>query len=149
MSTLTDEIKTFIVIGLAQYDTPSQVAESVGVNFGVQITRQQVHAYDPACSKPPAQRWIDLHAATRQAFLADAAEVGIAHRSFRLRMLDRMARQALASNSMLTAAAFLEQAAKECGGLYDRARREHVESAITAPIPSAPENPSAAGPAAR
>ena len=54
MPTLTDEIKTFIVIGLARYDTPSEVAQAVGVNFGVEITRQQVHAYDPACSKPPA-----------------------------------------------------------------------------------------------
>jgi hypothetical protein len=149
MSTLTDEIKAFIVTGLARYDTPSEVAESVGVNFGVKITRQQVHAYDPACSKLPAPRWRELHAATRRAFLAEAAEIGIAHKAFRLRMLDRMARRALASNYMELTASFLEQAAKECGGLYDSCRRKDGERAITAPAPPAPESPSAAAPAAR
>ena len=120
MPTLTDEIKTFIVIGLAQYDTPSEVVRAVGVNFGIEITRQQVHAYDPACSKPPAPRWRELHAATRQALLHDTAEIGIAHKAFRLRVLDRMARQAEARHSLGLTAAFLEQAAKECGGVYDR-----------------------------
>jgi hypothetical protein len=120
MSDLTDEIKTFIVMGLARYDTPSEVARSVGVEFGVAVDRRQVHAYDPNCAKPPAQRWRDLHAATRAALLRDIAEIGIAHKSFRLRVLDRMARQAEARQFFGLAASFLEQAAKECGGLYDR-----------------------------
>ena len=65
MPTLTNAIKEFIVKGLACYDTPSQVGEAVNVNFGVVVSRQQVHRYDPECSPPPAQRWRDLHAATR------------------------------------------------------------------------------------
>jgi hypothetical protein len=119
MPTLTNEIKTFIVIALAQYDAPSDVAKAVGVNFGVAVDRRQVHAYDPACSKPPAQRWRDLFAATRQALLHDTAEIAIAHKAFRLRMLDRMVRRAEATNYIEVACAVLEQAAKECGG-YDR-----------------------------
>jgi hypothetical protein len=120
MPTLTDEIKTFIVIALAQYDTPSRVAKAVGVNFGVVIDRRQVHAYDPACLKPPAQRWRDLHATTRQALLHDTAEIGIAHKAFRLRVLDRMARETETRHYLELTAALLEQAAKECGGVYDR-----------------------------
>jgi hypothetical protein len=117
---LTDEVKTFIVKALAYYDTPSQVVEAVKVTFGLEISRQLVHTYDPACSQPPAQRWLELHAATRQAFLADIAEIGIAHKSVRLRMLDRFARNAEARNFPFHAAEFMEQAAKECGGIYEK-----------------------------
>jgi len=132
MSTLTDEIKTFIVMGLARYETPSEVAKAVGVNFGVEIDRRQVHAYDPACSQPPAQRWCDLHAATRQAFLHEMAEIGIAHKAFRLRVLDRMARKAEANHYLDQTAAFLEQAAKECGGLYE-SRKPSEPTLLKAP----------------
>src|SRR5215468_9074104 len=47
MSTLTNEIKEFIVIGLARYDSPQQVAMAVKETFDVVVSRQQVHAYDP------------------------------------------------------------------------------------------------------
>jgi len=120
MPTLTDEIKTFIVKGLACFDTPSKVAEAVMSTFDVEVTRHHVHRYDPACAQPPAPRWRELHAATRQAFLADRAAIGVAQRNVRLRMLDRMVREAGGRHSLKLTAALLEQAAKECGGLYDR-----------------------------
>jgi hypothetical protein len=136
MSTLTDEIKEFIVKGLACYDTPSQVAEAVNVNFGITVSRQRVHRYDPGCSQPPAQRWRDLHAATRHALLREMAEIGIAHKAVRLRMLDRLAHRC-EKNGVALALACLEQAAKECGGIY-----ENRKGAL--PQPSAPQLPAAA-----
>ncbi len=120
---LTDEIKTFIVRGLARYETPTRVAASVQAQFGIAIDRRQVYAYDPAGSRPPAQRWIDLHAATRAKFLRAAAEIGVAHKVVRLRMLDRFANRADETNYTQRAAKFLEQAAKECGGFYERYAR--------------------------
>jgi hypothetical protein len=120
MPNLSDEIKEFIVRNLARYDTPSQVAAAVKVNFNIELCRQQVYRYDPDCSQPPAQRWRDLHAATRRKFLSEIAEIGIAHKAVRLRMLDRWAREAEAHNFSTVAAAFLQQAAKECGGAYER-----------------------------
>src|SRR5262245_11106376 len=84
---LSDEIKEFIVRGLARYDTPSQVAADVKATFGIEISRQRVYRYDPACSQPPAQRWRDLHAATRRAFLSEISNIGVSHRAVRLRML--------------------------------------------------------------
>jgi len=123
MPTLTNEIKTFIVKGLACFDTPSEVAEAVKSTFGVDVTRHHVHLYDPACAQPPAPRWRELHAATRKAYLAEFAEIGVAHRTVRLQMLDRMARRAEANNSISLTASLLKQAAKECGGAYDRKRR--------------------------
>ena len=122
MSTLTDEIKEFIVKGLARFDTPSQVAEAVKVHFDIEVSRQQVFAYDPAGSRPPAQRWIELHAATREAFLRDVGEIGIAHKAVRLRLLERFAQRAESRGFTERAARFMEQAAKECGGAYEGRR---------------------------
>jgi hypothetical protein len=122
-TTLTDEMKTFIVKGLARYETPSRVAASVQAQFGIAIDRRQVFAYDPAGSRRPAQRWINLHTATRAKFMRATAEIGIAQKVVRLRMLDRFANRADDTNQMERAAAFLVQAAKECGGFYERFQR--------------------------
>jgi hypothetical protein len=119
MSTLSDDIKAFIVKGLACFDTPSQVAESVKVTFGLEVSRQQVYAYDPDCTQPPSARWIALHAATREKFLDGMAEITVAHKAVRLRMLERYARLAEDQKRTQVAAMFLEQAAKECGGVYE------------------------------
>jgi hypothetical protein len=120
---LTDEVKAFIVRGLARYETPTRVALSVKSNFGLEIDRRQVFAYDPAGSRLPAQRWIDLHAATRAKFLQASAEIGVTQKVVRLRMLDRLAHRADQHNQMQRTAALLDQAAKECGGFYERYQR--------------------------
>jgi hypothetical protein len=120
---LTEEVKTFIVKGLARYETPTRVAASVKTNFGIEIDRRQVFAYDPAGSRKPAKRWIDLHAATRAKFTRAVAEIGVAQRVVRLRMLDRFANRAEEANQMERACRVLDQAAKECGGFYERYQR--------------------------
>jgi hypothetical protein len=125
---LSDEVKAFIVRGLARYETPTRVAASVKTNFGIEIDRRQVFAYDPAGSRPPAQRWIDLHAATRAKFMGAMAEIGIAQKLVRVRMLDRYANRADGNNQMERAAAFMAQAAKECGGFYERYQRPTAEA---------------------
>jgi len=129
---LTDEMKAFIVRGLARYETPTRVAASVQAQFGIEIDRRQVYAYDPAGSRPPAQRWIDLHEATRAKYLRAASEIGVAQKIVRLRMLDRFANRADELNSMERAARFLDQAAKECGGFYERFQRPKVTGAPVA-----------------
>ncbi|MDQ7246659.1 DUF2280 domain-containing protein [Dongia sedimenti] len=137
MTTLTDEIKIFIVKGLACYDTPTQVAEAVKATFGVEVSRQQVYVYDPGCSQPPAQRWRDLYAATRQALLRELAEVGIAHRAVRLRRLDRLESRS-ERNNVTTALKCIEMAAKECGGMYE-SRKPIVLQQPIMPQPPAPQ----------
>jgi hypothetical protein len=128
-SVLTDEMKAFIVRGLARYETPTRVAASVQAQFGIAIDRRQVYAYDPAGSRPPAQRWIDLHAATRAKFMQASAEIGIAQKLVRLRMLDRFANRADEADQWERAAAFMAQAAKECGGFYERFQRPNRTAA--------------------
>jgi hypothetical protein len=122
-SVLSEEVKAFIVRGLARYETPSQIAASVQLHFGIAVTRQQVYAYDPAGSRRPAQCWIDLHAATRAKFVDAMSEIGIAQKIVRLRMLDRFANRYEEKDQPERAAAFLMQAAKECGGFYERYAR--------------------------
>ena len=132
-SVLTDEVKAFIVRGLARYETPTRVAAAVKAHFGIEIERRQVFAYDPAGSRPPAQRWIDLHAATRAKFMQATAEIGIAQKLVRLRMLDRFANRADEHNQVERAAKLLAQAAMECGGFYERFQRP---KAAAAPVPA-------------
>lgn len=117
---LSDEIKAFIVQRLACYETPSRIAAAVRNIFGVNVDRRQVFAYKPTGSRPPAQRWIDLHAATRARYLGDTAEIAVAQKVVRLRMLDRFAQTAEENNRDECAAKFLAQAARECGGFYDK-----------------------------
>ncbi|MDQ7246537.1 DUF2280 domain-containing protein [Dongia sedimenti] len=136
MPTLTDEIKTFIVKGLACYDTPSQVAEAVKAEFNIEITRQHVYAYDPNASQHMAPRWRELHAATRAALLRELAEIGIAHRAVRLRRLDRLASRSERHN-VTTALKCIEMAAKECGGMYEN--RKPIVAQPTAPQPALPQ----------
>ncbi len=129
MPKLTDEIKEFIVKRHACYETPSRIAAAVRNNFGIDIDRRRVFDYNPAGSRPPAQRWIDLHAVTRARFLRDLAEVGVAQKVIRLRMLDRFAQMADDDNRHDKAAKFLDQAARECGGFYERYARPKAAAA--------------------
>jgi hypothetical protein len=140
MPALTDEIKEFIVRGLACYDTPSYVAEAVKAKFGIEVSRQQVHVYDPSSSQPPAQRWCDLHAAIRAAFLHDAAAIGVANKVVRLRRLDRLANRC-ERNSVALALICLQQAAKECGGLYENRRRVEVQVHVPQHAAAQPSEP--------
>jgi hypothetical protein len=137
MPTLTDEIKEFIVKGLACFDTPSQVAEAVKVNFGIEVSRQQVYVYDPAGSQPPALRWREIHAATRTKFLRDVAEIGVSHKVVRLRVLDRLVHRC-ERNSVALAIDCLEQAAKECGGIYENRRPVVLQLPMPQPSVSQP-----------
>lgn len=118
MPVLTEEIKSFIVKGLACYDTPSQVAKAVGERFELKIDRFQVYAYDPEGTKRPAKKWVELYEATRAAFLEKQGSIAVAQRAARLRRLDRMADRAEATGNLKLAAELLEQAAKECGDAF-------------------------------
>jgi len=79
---------------------------------------------------PPAQRWIDLHAATRAKFHRDMAEIGVSHKVVRMQMLNRLAFRC-EKNSVALALTCLDRAAKECGGWYERRRKAAEEESPT------------------
>ncbi|KAK52530.1 DUF2280 domain-containing protein [Bordetella bronchiseptica] len=124
MAKLNEATQRFIVQALACYDTPTQVAEAVKEEFGIEINRQQAASYDPTkvTSKALAKKWRDLFAATRKAFLEQVSEIPIANQAYRLRQLDRIAVEAMRRKNVVLAAQIIEQAAKETGGMFTNKR---------------------------
>lgn len=128
-ASLSDEVKAFIVHGLACFDPPSIVAEAVKREFEVDVSRQGVEAYDPTkrASRNLAPKWRSLFDMAREEFLKDTGRIAIANRSVRLRALQRMAEKAEGMRNLALAAQLYEQAAKEMGEAYsNRQRLEHT-----------------------
>lgn len=133
MAALKDDVKAFVVQALACFDTPTQVADAVKQEFGLDVTRWQVSAYDPnkAVAKNLGKKWRELFAATRKAFIEDQATIPIAHQNFRLRALDRMYQQAAQRGNAVLAAQLIEQAAKESGGAFTNKQKVDLNANVT------------------
>jgi hypothetical protein len=129
MATLTDDVKTFIVQALACFDTPQQVSESVGQEFGLKIDRMQAASYDPTkrTTRNLGKKWRELFDATRDRFLKDTSQIGVSHRSVRLRTLQRLVEKCERQGNVAMTAQLLEQVAKETGDAYtNRHKLEHT-----------------------
>jgi hypothetical protein len=125
LSKLSREIQTFVVQSVAAFDEPSVVAEAIKEEFGIAITRQAIEAYDPTkfAGRDLAERWRELFWATREAFLADTARIGISHRTVRLRALQRLASRAEAHDDLHLMLKVLDQAAREMADVYSNGRQ--------------------------
>ncbi|MDR6389217.1 DUF2280 domain-containing protein [Paraburkholderia phenoliruptrix] len=124
MAALTDDVKAFVVQALACFDTPTQVANAVKEEFGLEITRMQVSTYDPTkfMGRNLSKKWREIFEATRKAFLEDQASIPIANQNFRLRALNNLYQNAATRGNAALAAQLLEQAAKESGGVFTNRR---------------------------
>lgn len=128
---LSDEVKTFIVQALACFDSPSVVAASVKTEFGVVVSRQHVEAFDPnkKAASGLSDKWRALFSATRKAFVDDASSIGWAHRSTRLRLIQRVGEKAETMGNLSLALQAAEQAAKEMGDAFtNRQKLDHTSS---------------------
>ncbi|HGY1204165.1 TPA: DUF2280 domain-containing protein [Citrobacter braakii] len=141
MAALKGEVKAFIVQSLACFDTPSQVVEAVKKEFGIMIPRQQVESHDPtkANGKGLAKKWVEMFNETRERFQTEIAEIPIANKAYRLRVLQRMSVTAENMKNIGMTAQLLEQAAKEVGDVYTN--KQKVEQNVIAthnvmPVPS-------------
>lgn len=114
---LPENVRLFVVQGLACFDPPSVVAEAVEREFGLSLERAQVESHDPThkAGRKLGKRLRAVFEATRQAFLEDAGHVAIAHRAVRLRVLNRLIAKAEERGEIALAARLLELAAKEAG----------------------------------
>jgi hypothetical protein len=135
-NTLPDEVKASIVQQLACYDTPSVVVKAIKEEFDLVVTPQQVEAYDPGkrAGRSLSEEWRALFAATREAFLADTAAIGISHKVVRLRTLARLAEKAERAGNMVLVASLLEQVAKECGDAFTNKRQVENTGKDGAPL---------------
>lgn len=126
MAVLTPDVRAFITQSLACFDTPSQVAEAVKINYGIIVPRQQVEQHDPTkfAGSKLAAKWKELFYESREKFKIETQDVPIANRTYRLRALGRMADKAESMRNLPLAAQILEQAAKEMGEMYVNRRTE-------------------------
>lgn len=137
---LDEHVKVFIVNALAAFDTPSQVAEAVMTEFGVEVARQIVEAHDPTkfAGRKLAPKWREMFQAARKAFIEDATSIPIANRSTRLRALQRMAAKAESMKNLPLAAQLHKQAAEEMGNAYTNRRELTGKDGKDLPAPVGP-----------
>lgn len=136
MAALTDDVKAYVVRALACFETPETVAKAVKAEFDLDVTRQQVAAYDPnkVVGARLSEKWCAVFEETRAKFLADTSSIGIAHRAVRLKRLERMADKAETMGAIGLAASLLEQAAKEAGDAYTNRQRHELTGKDGGPV---------------
>lgn len=129
---LDDEVKRFIVMALACFDSPSKVAASVKEEFELDLSRQRVHAYNPTKKAGSAlsEELKALFTETRAQFLSETAQVPVASRVYRLRKLQAGIDAMERLNNHMGVAQLLKQAAEEVGDVYTNKRDLNHKGAI-------------------
>lgn len=124
MAALSDEVKLFVVKALACMDSPAQVRADLKQQFGLDVSFQQLQAYDPAtvAGARMSQKLKIIFEDTRRKFREDVSEIPIANQPFRLRALQRAFNKVTEQGNVALAAQLLEQAAKETGGALTNRR---------------------------
>ena len=118
---LDDVHRAFIVRELACFASPKEAAEALKQEFGIEISPQGAQHYDATknSGSKPAQRWKDLFALARAAFLEEVQNsIPLAHKSVRIKELARAANNFKANKNYLAMARILEQIAKEVGNVH-------------------------------
>lgn len=134
--TLSDEVKTFIVMQLASFDPPSVVAESVKQEFGITVSRQVVSTYDPATKSGArlGERWKVLFERARKDFRESTDDIPLASKAVRVRTLNRMAMKAVEKNNAPLAASLMKQIAEEMGDVFTNRHKHELTGKNGGPI---------------
>ena len=92
MAALKEPVKIFIVQSLACFETPQQVADAVKQDFKIEVSRQQVAAYDPTkyVGRNLSKKLTELFHQTREDFRKNIFDIPIANQAFRLREIQKM-----------------------------------------------------------
>lgn len=131
MAALPPDVKLFAVQAFACYETPLEVRKQIKERWGLEVSTNQLQAYNPATvtGQRLSQKLKDVFTDTRQRFLKDTADIPIAQQSYRLRMMQRLFDRVAQSErpNVAMAQALLEQAAKETGGVFtNKQQHEHA-----------------------
>ncbi|QPQ54383.1 DUF2280 domain-containing protein [Allosphingosinicella flava] len=114
MAKLTDAEKQEIVTLLAQFCSPADVVVHMRANYGIEIDRFQVRAYDPTNSRyEGGAKWRPIFEQARSAYLKAIEDIPIAQPAFRLNELQRNYFRARDSGNLVLANKILWQAAME------------------------------------
>lgn len=117
---LTEIEKIFVVQQLAMYQTPSETVDLVKEEYGKIVSRQAIFKYNPESGRAVRKKWRDIFYATRNKYLAEIANIPLAHQAYRLRVLqdwlDRENRKK--DPNIRVILRILVLAAKEVGGMF-------------------------------
>ena len=133
MAALKKEVKLFIVRSLARFNTPTETAELVNQDYGVQVTKQQCEKYDPtkrAGENLSAELKAEFEAA-RKDFLDTPQNIPIANLSVRLQRLENQYQKH--GKNRVAALSILKQAAEDVGGKYTNETKNSVENKTSYP----------------
>lgn len=138
MAVLKKEIKLFIVRSLARFNTPTETAELVNQDYGVQVTKQQCEKYDPT-KRAGENLSSELKAEfdiARKDFLDTPQNIPIANLSVRLQRLENQYQKH--GKNRVAALSILKQAAEDIGGKYTN--RQEITGKDGKPIETINQN---------
>ncbi|USP42194.1 DUF2280 domain-containing protein [Acinetobacter sp. XS-4] len=118
MARINKKVKLFIVRMLAEFETPTEAAKTVKEIFNVDVTPQQCEAYDPTkkIGKDLSQEFRELFFEIRRKANEELEAIPLANKRYRLQLLQGLVEK-YPDNPVLMPK-WIEQAAKEMGGLY-------------------------------
>ncbi len=125
---LNDEQRAFLVREIACFARPTEAAEALFAEYGIEVTATNVEKYDytKRAGRRCAKKWKVLLKATRAAFIKNIANrVPHAHKSYRIKKLAKAADDFERVGNWMQMANMLEKVAKEIGGAYTN-RFEHT-----------------------
>ncbi len=118
MAALKKEVKLFIVRSLAVFNTPTETAELVNLEYGIKVTKQQCEKYDPtkrAGEKLSEELKSDFEK-TREMFLGKPEAIPISNLAVRMQRYENLFQKY--SKNRVAATSILRQAAEDIGGKY-------------------------------
>ena len=132
MAELSETQKREIVEGLATFQSPTSIIDHFRSAHGLDLPHKQIGRYDP--TRPyfdSGERWRAIFEARRRAFLENIADVPVAHKAYRLAILQEGVDAARAAGNWVLVMQLLKQAAREVGGT---STNERFESAADRPL---------------
>ena len=119
---LNEHHRAFLVRAFACYSGPAEAVKGLHDAFGIDITVQGAQHYDADSLRGKqklAQKWQEMFARTREAFLEDVVKtVPYAEKSVRIKELADAAKAFKEHNNFMAMAKMLEQIAKEVGNVH-------------------------------
>jgi hypothetical protein len=133
MAELTTEQKHSIIVLLAHFRSPTEIAAHARQELGVELSVQQIVKYDPTRAGYEAgEKWRPIFEAARESFLGDVLKVPLAHAAYRLNLLQEGVEAARKARNWKLVAELLTHAAKEVGGAFTNERQLRVTDGLSA-----------------
>lgn len=119
---LSKDQQVYIIQSLACFHSISRILTNVKQEYNIDLTKQAVSRYDPNTinGHKLSDEFKKIFNDTRQQYLAQITTIGIAHQKVRLEKLETHINnlETKTNPNIPLIAELLEQAARECGGMY-------------------------------